>query len=108
MKYKLKYRFYYFNIDRIIHFFISFRSFAIDKNSSSNVMTPPQNSKNILMFSQALGRAYPVLAALCFLKHDSTSLLPRPREEKQGEVETFGATLSTTYGVSIIDSSSSS
>jgi len=49
------------------------------------------------MFSQALSRAYPVLVALCFLKHDSTSLLPRPREKKQGETETFGATLSATY-----------
>lgn len=63
-------------------------------------MTPPQDSKNISMFSQALGWAYPVLAALCFLKHDSTSLLPRPREKKQGETAAFGATLSAmdTYG----------
>lgn len=69
-------------------------------------MIPPQDSKNILMFSQALSRAYPVLAALCFLKHDSTSLLPRPRAEKQGEID-FRCHAVYHLWVSIINSSSS-
>lgn len=85
-----------------------FRSFAADKNnnkSSSNVMIPRQDSENISMFSQALGRVYPVLAAFCFHKHDSTSLLPRPGGKKQGEA--FGARLSATDKFPLyVDSSS--
>jgi len=45
----------------------------------------PQDSENDSVFSQALGRAYPILAALCFLKQRVHFLIATPGKGKKKE-----------------------
>lgn len=73
------------------------------------MLDPLQDSENVSVFSQALGKAYPILAALCFLKQRVHFLIAAPekkktkRETERGE--TFGATLSASDATRVGSSS---
>lgn len=73
-------------------------TFSFMKESQARPVYPRQDSENGPLFSQAVGRACPILAALCFLKQRAHFLIATPEEKKRTE-RTIGATLSAKDGI---------
>lgn len=82
--------------------------FAINTNNSgndSNIVNPPQDSENVSCFLRHSVGPTRYWRLCVFLSSGSTSLLPRPRRKKQGETETFGATLSASDATRVASAS---